>query len=85
MDGVSVLSSAPARLVNRREAAAYLGEHGFEVSPRTLEKLACVGGGPKFRSFGRKPLYSPADLIAWAEARCSEPDNITSRHRSVAA
>jgi len=38
------------------------------TAPATLAKLACIGGGPNFESFGRKPLYREADLLAWAKA-----------------
>jgi hypothetical protein len=41
-------------LLARNEAAAYLKSLGLDVAPRTLAKLACVGGGPAFRHFGRK-------------------------------
>jgi hypothetical protein len=57
------------RLLGRKDAAQYLTALGFKTAPATLAKLACLGGGPSFRSFGRKPLYRETDLIAWAEAR----------------
>ena len=58
-------------LLRRSLAAAFLTERGYRTSPATLAKLASIGGGPKFRSFGRIPLYSEEDLLAWAEARTS--------------
>ena len=66
------------RLLGRKDAAQYLTEHRFKTAPATLAKLACVGGGPRFRSFGRKPLYRGADLIAWAEGRTTGPRRSTS-------
>ena len=66
------------RLLGRKDAAQYLTERGFKTAVATLAKLACVGGGPRFRSFGRKPLYLPADLLAWAEERTSGPRRSTS-------
>jgi len=55
------------------EAAAFL-----RLSPRTLEKLRVIGGGPRFRKFGRRVRYSLNDLEAWANARSfemtSDPD-----------
>ena len=63
---------------DRKNAAAFLTERGFKTAPATLAKLACLGGGPLFRSFGRKPLYLAADLLAWAEARTSGPRRSTS-------
>ncbi len=36
---------------------------GFPVNPKTLAKYACVGGGMKFRKFGRmRIVYKIADL-----------------------
>lgn len=46
------------------EAAEYL-----RLSPRTLEKLRVVGGGPPFRKFGRRVVYAFSEVEAWANAR----------------
>ena len=62
---------ATNNLLGRREAAQFLTERGFKTAPSTLAKLACVGGGPNFISFGRRPLYAPDTLIDWAESRCT--------------
>jgi hypothetical protein len=61
------------RLLTRQEAAAFLGERGYRVAVASLNKWASIGGGPRFRKFGRRPLYVPSDLIEWAEARTSPP------------
>lgn len=53
-----------ARFLANPEAAAYLN-----LSPRTLEKMRVIGGGPRFRKFGRRVLYAVADLEDWANAR----------------
>lgn len=66
------------RRLTRREASDYLTMRGFRVAPTTLAKYASVGGGPVFRCFGRKPLYRPADLVAWVEARTTGPLHSTS-------
>lgn len=58
-------------LLSRAQASAFLTQHGFKTAVATLAKYATVGGGPAFRLFGRKPLYHPADLVAWAEGRCT--------------
>jgi hypothetical protein len=63
---------------DRKGAAAFLELHGYKVAPATLAKLASTGGGPPFRKFGRKPIYAPSDLLAWAEARCTGPVRSTS-------
>jgi hypothetical protein len=68
-----MITSDIERFLNRREASAFLKQRGYTVAVATLNKLASTGGGPAFRRFGRRPLYTPADLIAWAEARTSPP------------
>lgn len=51
--------------LTRAGAAAFLWERGYPVAYATLNKYATVGGGPMFAKFGRKPLYTQADLLAW--------------------
>ena len=34
----------------------------LNLSPRTLEKMRVVGGGPVFRKFGRRVMYALDDL-----------------------
>jgi predicted DNA-binding transcriptional regulator AlpA len=53
-------SSAALAGRNTKEAAAYLG-----VSSSWLDKLRCVGGGPKYLKLGRRVLYRDADLDEW--------------------
>jgi hypothetical protein len=57
------------RMFGRKAAAQFLTDQGYKTAPATLAKLACIGGGPPFQSFGRRPLYAPADLLAWAQGR----------------
>jgi hypothetical protein len=65
---------APAEYLRRTEAAAYIrNRYGFPCQPTWLAKLACVGGGPRFRKAGRIPVYAITDLTCWAEARMSRP------------
>ncbi len=66
------------RYRDRRAAAQFLTELGYKTAPATLARLACVGGGPPFRRFGRKPLYNEHDLCLWAESRLSAPMTSTS-------
>ena len=56
-----------ARYLTNNEAAEFL-----RLSPRTLEKQRVIGGGPRFRKFGRRVMYAVADLEAWADARSFE-------------
>ena len=57
----------PARYLTNDEAAEFL-----RLSPRTLEKQRVIGGGPRFRKFGRRVMYAVVDLEAWADARSFE-------------
>ena len=68
-----------ARYLRRADAADYIqSTYGFPCSRQWLAKLAVIGGGPVFRKAGRTPLYTPADLDAWAEARIGAPVRSTS-------
>jgi hypothetical protein len=67
--------------LRRRAAAEYLREQrGIPCSEKTLAKLACIGGGPIYRRFGRIPLYLIADLDVYAEAKLSKPIRSTSEY-----
>ncbi len=60
-------TAQPQRYLTNDEAADYL-----RLSPRTLEKRRVIGGGPRFRKFGRRVMYAVADLDAWADSRSFE-------------
>lgn len=64
--------------LRRDQAAEYLQERYGAYTPETLAKLACVGGGPKFRRMGRFPYYTRNDLDEWAHSRMSRPVSSTS-------
>lgn len=66
------------RRLSRAEAAAFLSERGYRIARTTLNKYACIGGGPLFECFGRRPLYKPADLLAWAVSKTTGPHRHTS-------
>ena len=68
-DVPAITQEAPqsARYLTNDEAAAFL-----RLSPRTLEKQRVIGGGPRFRKFGRRVMYAVSDLDAWADARTFE-------------
>jgi len=59
--------------MRRRAAAEYLQKRYGAYTNETLAKLACVGGGPRYRKMGAFPLYTRSDLDAWAESRMSMP------------
>lgn len=74
----ATLQSPPARYLTNDEAAEFL-----RLSPRTLEKQRVIGGGPRFRKFGRRVMYAVVDLETWADARSfemtSDPEYATRR------
>jgi predicted DNA-binding transcriptional regulator AlpA len=49
------------------QAGKYLG-----LSPRTLEKMRTLGGGPRFNKLGRRVVYTKVALDEWAQARGCE-------------
>jgi hypothetical protein len=67
----------------RRAAAQFLSDHGYPTAHSTLAKLASVGGGPPFRSWGRIPLYDAQELLAWAESRLAAARRTTSEPRII--
>ena len=76
--------------LRRNQAAAYLQARYGAYTTDTLAKLACIGGGPRFRKLGPFPVYAPDDLDLWATSRMSRPvrstselDCITTRVRSA--
>ncbi len=59
------------RILNRKEAARYLTDHGYKTAPGTLAVKACRGDGPPFVKYGPYPGYDPDDLLEWAQNRLS--------------
>jgi hypothetical protein len=55
-----------------KQAADFLTDRGFPITPRYLGKIAVpsIGIGPKpDRRFGGRCLYLGSTLLAWAQAR----------------
>ena len=76
------------KMLRRRELAAALTEEGYKISPATLSTLATIGGGPRFRKFGRYPIYDFDEALQWARSRCTPVVTSTSElltHRPLAA
>lgn len=70
---------ASPKFRRRVEAAQYIRDRWNQpCQPKTLAKLAVVGGGPIFRKAGRFPLYQDPDLDSWAEGRIGAPRLSTS-------
>ena len=68
--------------LNRKEAADYLTARGYRTAAATLAKMATLGGGPVYESFGRTPLYKPTDLLAWIASKNSGPKKSSSEPAS---
>ena len=65
--------------MTRDEAPSYiLQKHGLKISKNTLQKYATTGGGPVYRRFGNRAVYTAADLDAWIEQKLSAPKRSTS-------
>ncbi|WP_294534313.1 hypothetical protein [uncultured Rhodoblastus sp.] len=72
--------------LRRKQAGEYLkSKYGFGA-PRTLAKLATVGGGPEiFYAGPRTPLYTEEKLDNWANGKIGRPVRSTSERRAEAA
>ncbi len=66
------------QFMDRREAADYIRSRGLTYSHTTLSKLATLGGGPIYRRFGNRAVYTQADLDAWIEHKLTPPRASTS-------
>ena len=70
--------------LSRQEAVKYIKSRGLPCSVATLNKLACVGGGPVINYFGRLPRYKPADLDAWMSSKLQSCTSTSDRARQAA-
>lgn len=75
----------PHAKLTRSATASALTSAGFPISAATLATKATRGGGPPFQRFGRVPLYSWGDALAWARSRLSPPLRSTSEADARAA
>jgi hypothetical protein len=72
------------KFLRRGAAAEYLQQRYGFCTPKSLSKLACVGGGPVFRKIGTLVVYHPADLDAWAQSKMTAPLRSTSEAQIAA-
>lgn len=66
------IESSPARVRRHRRvgASAYLKDQwGIDYAPKTLAKLACIGGGPPMEYVGRIPTYPEDGLDDFAREK----------------
>jgi hypothetical protein len=81
---VDLTSLTPDTLLTRPQAASALTKSNRPISPETLSTLASRGGGPNYRLWGKRALYSWGDLLSWAEARLSAPQAVARRRAATA-
>lgn len=67
------------RFLSRAQAADYIRDtYGLPAAKSTLGKLASIGGGPIYRLFCGRAVYTRTDLDAWVEKKLSAPRQSTS-------
>ena len=67
-----------SKFLSREEAAQYLTELGLRTARGTLQKWVTTGGGPAYRRYGKRAVYTIDDLEAWAKSKLSAPRHTTS-------
>ena len=68
-----------ARFLDRAAQAAYIAEkYNLPVSPKTLQKFATTGGGPKYQVFGSRAVSTPEWLDEWVQSKLANPRSSTS-------
>ncbi len=68
----------PRLYLSRPEAADYIRARGLIIAKTTLQKYATIGGGPTYRRFGKRAVYTIDDLEAWIGDKISDPFRSTS-------
>lgn len=67
------------RFLSRAQAADYIqSRYGLPAAKSTLGKLASLGGGPVYRLFCGRAVYTPSDLDLWVKEKLSAPRRSTS-------
>lgn len=64
--------------LDRTQAADYIRTRGLRCTKGTLQKFASVGGGPIYRKFGARVVYTVDDLNSWIDGRLTRPMRSTS-------
>jgi hypothetical protein len=65
----SIPPDDPETLLTRQAVAEALTAAGYPTSPKTLATKASRGGGPAFRKWSNRPLYTWGSALAWAQSR----------------
>jgi hypothetical protein len=66
------ITALPRRDMTRVEAARYITDHWFPCSPKTLAKLAVLGGGPSSAKPGAS-LYTALRHVIASDGQRSVP------------
>lgn len=70
------------KFLTREEAAQYLTEElGLRTSPKTLQKWVTTGGGPAYRRYGKRAVYTIDDLEAWVKTKLSALNASAKNHK----
>ena len=79
-----IISPVRRRRLRRTEASKYLKEHhDYNCAPKTLAKLAVIGGGPEMVYAGRFPLYPEDALDEFVRSKLSPRVSSTSELRAL--
>jgi hypothetical protein len=72
-------------LLTRRQAVEHIvKQHRVPMTPQKLARLASKGGGPRYRKFGKKPLYDPPSLDDWVIQEFSKEVTSTAELKGAA-
>jgi hypothetical protein len=64
-------------LMTREQVAAYLTELGYPTTKSFLDKLQMRKLGPPIEKlWGKRVLYLPSAVRAWAEKRAKSPEEV---------
>ena len=72
------ITRAEALSNSRKSLLSFLTEQGLPTTKNQLQKLATTGGGPEYSIYGNKAVYTPTNLLAWAEAKLTASRKSTS-------
>lgn len=70
----------PDTRLTRQQLAEALSEQGFPTKPSTLATKASRGGGPPYKLYGKRPIYTWETSLDWAKSRLSPPRANSSEH-----
>ena len=73
----------PRRLTPGQSCEYMLNKHNVRHTTKTLAKLRCIGGGPRFQKFGNSVFYTPPHLDEYVESRLSPVVNSTSEFAAI--